>query len=575
MNSHGEKPCQPSNEPDNWDQWREGIIGFGEHSSRKSYYPELQKQLNELEQTKAFLAATNRQLQAVLDSASEVSIIATDRTGLITVFNKGAEKMLGYSSDEVVGIHSAEMLHFESEIDACLKKTLPRATPPLNRFEAFVENVTANNAAWREWTYVRKDGSRLLVSLTFTALKDSAGNIIGYLGIAVDITERRKLEEQFRQAQKMEAIGRLAGGVAHDFNNILAVIQVQANLLEDTSNPSAEQLEIAAEIGATVRRAAALTRQLLLFSRREVFQPRDLELGETISDMAKMLQRVLGEDIQMRLKLAPQPMSIHADSAMLDQVLMNLCINARDAMPNGGQLVIEISGVEFDEFAAAQSTQLGVGSFVCLSVSDSGCGIPADILPKIFEPFFTTKPVGRGTGLGLATVFGIVQQHHGWVNVYSEVNHGTTFRIYLPRLASNEKTSPSQPTFSPAHRGHETILLTEDDPAVRTSVRKALSQLGYRVLEASTGTLALEVWRQNRNEIRLLLTDLVMPDGMTGKELTQRLLQEDPQLKVIVMSGYSAEVAGNDFPLQEGINFITKPFPAVKLAQIMRNCLDG
>jgi len=399
-----------------------------------------------------------------------------------------------------------------------------------------------------------------------------------FLGIGQQIGsffKRRKLETQFRQSQKMEGIGQLAGGVAHDFNNILAVIQMQAALLQSSGGLSGEQAEFAEEIGVTVQRAAALTRQLLLFSRREVFQPRDLDLSESITSTAKMLQRILGENIQMQLKLASQPMFINADAGMMDQVLMNLAVNARDAMPNGGQLVIETSGVEFDEFAASQSAQTRVGSFVRLSVSDSGCGIPPENLSKIFEPFFTTKDVGKGTGLGLATVFGIVQQHQGWINVYSEINHGTTFRVYLPRLAKNGGSKSLQTAPTTMRGGNETILLAEDDPALRISVRKALSQLGYRILEAPTGVKALEVWKESRAEIRLLLTDLVMPDGMTGKDLAQRILQEDPKLKVIYMSGYSAEVVGKDFPLKEGVNFLTKPFQAFKLAQTIRELLDA
>jgi two-component system, cell cycle sensor histidine kinase and response regulator CckA len=406
-------------------------------------------------------------------------------------------------------------------------------------------------------------------------VRDKAGKHYGRIWTFRDITERRKLESQFRQAQKMEGIGQLAGGVAHDFNNILAAIGLQSELLKNSGGLSAGQAEYADEIGITVERAAALTRQLLLFSRREVFQPRDLDLSESITNTAKMLRRTLGENIQMEMKLASQPMFIHADAGMMDQVLLNLTVNARDAMPNGGLLVIETSGVEFDEFAASQSTQVRVGSFVRLSVSDSGCGIPPEILPKIFEPFFTTKDVGKGTGLGLATVFGIVQQHQGWINVYSEINHGTTFRVYLPRLAKNGGQTSSQPAPVEICGGNETILLAEDDPTLRITVRKALSQLGYRILEAPTGVKALEIWKQNRDEIRLLLTDLVMPDGMTGKVLAERLLQENPKLKVIYMSGYSTEVVGKDFPLKEGLNFLTKPFQAQKLAQAIRNNLDA
>jgi two-component system cell cycle sensor histidine kinase/response regulator CckA len=405
-------------------------------------------------------------------------------------------------------------------------------------------------------------------------VRDKTGKYYGRIWTFRDITERRQLEAQFRQSQKMEGIGQLAGGVAHDFNNILAIIQLQAELLKGRGGLSPEQMAFADQIGATVQRAAALTRQLLLFSRREVFQPRDLDLSESITSTAKMLNRILGENVQMQLKLAAQPMFIHADAGMMDQVLLNLTVNARDAMPNGGHLIIETAGIEFDEFIVSQMTLARPGSFVCLSVSDSGCGIPPEILPKIFEPFFTTKDIGKGTGLGLATVFGIVQQHQGWINVYSEVNHGTTFRIYLPRLAKNVISKTSQPALAKMRGGQETILLVEDDPSLRLSVRTALTQLGYRILEAPTGVKALEVWNQNHDQIGLLLTDLVMPDGMNGKDLAQRLRQENPKLKTIYMSGYSAEVAGKDFPLEEGVNFLSKPFKITKLADAIRARLD-
>jgi PAS domain S-box-containing protein len=406
-------------------------------------------------------------------------------------------------------------------------------------------------------------------------VRDKAGKHYGRIWTFRDITERRKLEEQFRQSQKMDAIGQLAGGVAHDFNNILAVIQLQAGLLKTDGNLSPAQLDFAEEIGAAAQRAAALTRQLLLFSRKEILKPCDLDLNQSINDMTKMLRRTLGEDIRMQFKFAMQSLLIHADAGMMDQVLMNLAVNARDAMPKGGRLVIETSAVDFDESVRAQSAQARPGSFVCLSVSDTGCGIPLKILPRIFEPFFTTKDVGKGTGLGLATVFGIVGQHQGWIEVQSEVGHGTTFHIYLPRLAKMFQQKPEQPTLTSMRGGNETILLVEDDAFLRASVRKTLSQLGYRVLEAINSIEALEVWKQNRDGIHLLLTDLVMPGGMTGKDLGERLLKENPKLKVIYASGYSANVANVDFPLEEGVNFLTKPFQAQKLAQTVRQNLDA
>jgi PAS domain S-box-containing protein len=406
-------------------------------------------------------------------------------------------------------------------------------------------------------------------------VRDKDGKYYGRIWAFRDITERRKLEAQLMQSQKMESIGQLAGGVAHDFNNILGIIQMQSGLLKGSGGLSAEQVEFANEIGATVQRAAALTRQLLLFSRREVFQPRDLDLNESIINTTKMLRRILGETVEMQLNLTSQPMFIHGDAGMLDQVLMNLAVNARDAMPKGGQLTIKTSDVKFDEATVSKCAQARPGSFVCLSISDNGCGIPPEILPKIFEPFFTTKDVGKGTGLGLATVFGIVQQHQGWINVSSEAGRGTMFQIYLPCLARKAAPKSSPSALTEMRGGNETILLVEDDPTLRFSVRKALSQLGYRILEAPTGVKAIEVWKENRNEIRLLLTDLVMPDGMTGKDLAQRLFQENSKLKAIYMSGYSAEVVGKDFQLLEGVNFLTKPFQAEKLAQTVRECLDA
>jgi CheY-like chemotaxis protein len=290
--------------------------------------------------------------------------------------------------------------------------------------------------------------------------------------------------------------------------------------------------------------------------------------------MTKMLRRTLGEDIQLQFKCDMQSLFIHADAGMMDQVLMNLAVNARDAMPKGGQLVIETSVANFDESVRAQSARTSSGSLVCLSVSDTGCGIPPEILPRIFEPFFTTKEVGKGTGLGLATVFGIVEQHQGWINVQSEVGHGTTFHIYLPQLTKISRQKPEQPTSSVMRGGNETILLVEDDTPLRASTRKVLSQLGYRILEAVNGVEALEVWKQNRAGIHLVLTDLLMPGGMTGKDLGERLLKENPKLKVIYASGYSTEGAGMGFPLEEGVNLLTKPFAAQKLAQTVRNCLD-
>lgn len=425
-----------------------------------------------------------------------------------------------------------------------------------------------------EYRILRPDNSIRWIRDRAFPIRNRAGQVERIVGVARDVTETRKLEDQFRQSQKMEAFGQLAGGVAHDFNNVLAVIQMQAGILQSESTLSPEQMELAQEIEKASQRGANLTRQLLLFSRRQTMQIRTFDLNDTLTNITKMLHRILGEQIRMQFRYATQPLFVHADAGMMDQVLMNLAVNSRDAMPRGGQLTVETSAVDFDQPLAAASRQARSGSFVCLSVTDTGSGIPKDVLPRIFEPFFTTKDVGKGTGLGLATVFGIVQQHQGWVNVYSEVGQGTTFKVYLPRLGAAVGKEAAPPTLGSSRGGTETILLVEDEPFLRSSVRNALSRLGYRVLEAPSAPGALELWEQYRDEIRLLLTDMVMPDGTNGKELAEKLIQENSKLKVIYTSGYSADVASKDLPLNEGVNFLSKPFEAYKLARIVRSLLD-
>ncbi len=413
-----------------------------------------------------------------------------------------------------------------------------------------------------EKEFNRKDGTRVPILLGAAMFEDNPDEGVSFV---VDLTERKKLEKQFRHAQKMEGIGTLAGGVAHDFNNILAVIQVQADFLKAEGGLNEEQLESAGEILAAVERAAALTRQLLLFSSREAFRPHELDLSTSITSTIRMLKRLVGEQIDIQFEMAPQPMFIHADPGMIDQVVLNLVVNACDAMADGGRLVIATESVRF----AAPGPRAGV--FVCLSVRDNGCGIAPEILPAIFEPFFTTKETGKGTGLGLATVFGIVQQHRGWIDVESAVGRGTEFRIYLPQLVRCEGPPALRPSLKIMHGGSETILLAEDDPMLRASVRTTLSRLGYHVIDAANGAAALGIWRQKRDEIKLLLTDMVMPGGMTGKILAAHIRQENPALKVIYMSGYCAEIV----PLRDGADFIAKPFQAHRLAALVRRCLDG
>jgi PAS domain S-box-containing protein len=405
---------------------------------------------------------------------------------------------------------------------------------------------------------------------------DSSGKPVQMRGIVMDITERRQLGEQLRQSQKMEAIGQLAGGVAHDFNNILTVIHGHASLLLVDKTITKNAARSAQQITQAAERAAGLTRQLLTFSRRQVMQPRRLDLNEVVSNMTMMLGRILGEDIALQLNYWPEPAFIKADASMMEQVLLNLVVNARDAMPKGGQLAIKIASLKTGPNPRTYPSEARAGEFVCLNVSDTGCGINPENLRRIFEPFFTTKDVGKGTGLGLATVYGIINQHQGWIEVDSEVGKGSSFRVFLP-LAGEDVAAGDQKKALPAtvRGGNETILVVEDEAAVRELVCRVLGSHGYKILEAETGVAALEIWRENKKRIDLLLTDLVMPDRLNGRELAETLRAERPKLKVIFTSGYSADVVGKDFVLQRGLHYLQKPYDPQKLAVTVRECLDG
>jgi PAS domain S-box-containing protein len=419
---------------------------------------------------------------------------------------------------------------------------------------------------------VRPDGRERWIRDRAFPIADAEGNVLRIVGTATDITEQRRLEEQFRQSQKMEAVGQLAGGVAHDFNNILAAIMMQVQLAEMTPDLPEEVRQLHDDIRGSAERAAHLTRQLLAFSRRQVMQPRHLDLNEVVTSITKLLQRTVGEDIQLQLHLASTPLQVHADAGMLDQVLLNLVVNARDAMPDGGRIVIETGTTVLSGDAIRNGTELPEGRYVHLRVRDNGCGIPPELLPRLFEPFFTTKQPGKGTGLGLATVFGIVKQHRGSVDVTSSVGHGTTFEILFPegQVRPDLQAAP-QPV---ARGGTETLLLVEDEPIVRMLIRAVLERAGYRVLEASTGVEALRVWEQHRDSIDLLFTDIVMPDGMNGRALAARIRSDRPGLPVVFTSGYSAEIAGRELTLEKGQTFLQKPASRSLLLETLRTTIE-
>jgi len=498
-------------------------------------------------------------LATAIEQAAE-AVVITDTQAKIQYVNPAFEKVTGYSPQEALGRN-------------------PRFLKSGKHNAEFYQRLWATltrGEVWRgHFVNKRKDGTLYEEEATISPVRDPAGRIINYVAVLRDITREAQLEAQLRQSQKLEAIGQLAGGVAHDFNNILTVILLQTELITGRGGLPDAAREGVQQIRAAAERAANLTRQLLLFSRRQVLQARDLDLNNVVSNLAKMLQRIIGEDVRLELRLHPAPLMTHADTGMLDQVLMNLAVNARDAMPEGGRLTIETTTREISAAEAAVLPDVRPGFYVGLRVSDTGCGIPPEILPRIFEPFFSTKEPGKGTGLGLATVFGIVKQHGGCIQVASEPGRGTTFEVYLPALAETAAAASATASRPAPRGGTETILLVEDDPEVRSLTRATLERHGYRVLEAPDGLTTLGLWRQHRDAVALLLTDLVMPGGLSGRDLARRLRLDRPQLKVIYTSGYSAELAGREWHPGPGEAFLQKPCPVELLLETVRQCLDA
>jgi PAS domain S-box-containing protein len=491
---------------------------------------------------------------------SPVSIVVTDRSGNIEYVNPKFTEVSGYAPEAVLGRNP---------------RILSSGEMPQDRYREMWRTITSGNE-WHGEFHNRKENGELHWEMaSISPIFDAEGQITHFVAVKEDITERKRLEEELRQAQKMKAFGQLAGGVAHDFNNVLTVIQGNASLAQGSPPGSHAQAVALEEVIVAVARASDLTRQLLMFSRRQAVQLRDLDLNEVVGRMTRMLTRLIGEHIGLVAHYAPLGAPVHADAGMLEQVLMNLAVNSRDAMPQGGQLDIRTERVELGPDAPHAVSRRRPGSFVRLSVSDSGAGIAPDLVPRIFEPFFTTKDVGQGTGLGLATVFGIVEQHNGWIEVESRVGAGTDFHVYLPRLDGEAPASGRRPEEAGDDLGTETILLVEDEAAVRSLVSHVLTRRGYTVLEAASGPEALAMWTAHRAEIDLLLTDMVMPAGMSGRELAANLRADRPRLKVLFSSGYTDEMLEGDSSLRDGANFIGKPYATAELARKVRACLDA
>ncbi len=478
--------------------------------------------------------------------------------GRIVDCNAACARIFGYASREELLSHTAWEGHLSAaEQEAFLARLREQKT---------LANV--------ELCFRRKDGSAVWVLENASLVEGEEGTPALIEGTLIDITERKRLEAQLRQSQKMEAVGRLAGGVAHDFNNLLTVITGYSDLLLEELSDDNRLRRAADEIHKAADRAASLTCQLLAFSRRQVLEPKVLHLNQVVSNIDKMLRRLIGEDIDLLTVLEPQLGRVKGDRGQIEQVIMNLALNARDAMPHGGKLTIETANVELDEAYTCSHIAVQPGPYVMLAVSDTGCGMDEETQAHLFEPFFTTKEPGQGTGLGLATVYGIVKQSGGNIWVYSEPERGTTFKIYLPRVEEAvEDAATGEPARHPPS-GSETVLLVEDEQSVRQLVGEALRRNGYTVLEASNGAEAIRVCEGHQGPIQLLVTDVVMPE-MGGRALAQRLASLRPEMKVLYMSGYTNNAIVHHGVLDPGTAFLQKPFRPADVARKVREVLEG
>jgi PAS domain S-box-containing protein len=511
----------------------------------------ISRDITERRRAEDLLRRSEAEFRSLVEHAP-VGIYRSTRTGRFLTVNPALVRMLGYGrAEEVLALDIGRDVY----ADPAERERLIRERPP-----------------HAEVTWRRRDGTPITVELTAHAVPVEAGDEC-YEGIVEDVSAQRSLESQFRQAQRLEAVGRLAGGVAHDFNNILTAITGYADLLFDDMGPDDSKRADVEEIRAAAQRATALTRQLLAFSRKQVLQTRVLDLNAVVQALEKMLQRLIGEDIRLVFTPGAGLDAVRADAGQIEQVILNLAVNSRDAMPGGGRLTIETANVELDAAYAREHAGARPGRYVMLAVSDTGTGMDAEAKAHLFEPFFTTKEQGKGTGLGLATVYGIVKQSGGYVWVYSEPGRGATFKIYLPRVDEPVERAELAPDLQEVRGGTETVLLAEDDSAVREVVAGVLGQKGYRVLRAMDGQTAIEIARAQRGDLKLLITDMVMP-GLTGRELAEVVAAECSGVRVLYMSGYTDDAVVRHGVLDQGTPYLQKPFTPLALARKVREVLD-
>ena len=506
------------------------------------------------------LRAAEAKFRGLLESAPD-PMVAVNRDGRIVLVNTQAEKTFGYRREDLLG-QPMDILVPERLREKCLEY----------RTKFYREPQSPPMGATLEIYALRKDGSEFPVEIKLSLLETEKG-LWGSAAIR-DLTERRKLEQQFRQAQKMESIGTLAGGIAHDFNNLLTVILSYSSSLAEELTKEPRQQRAAEQIQLAAERGAALTRQMLAFSRRQVFELRVLNLNDVISNLLTMLHRIIGEHIEINTELTENLGAVKADPGQLEQVLMNLSVNARDAMSQGGSLTLETQNVELDEDFVRAHVGSSAGPHALLTVSDTGIGMDAATLGRIFEPFFTTKGPGHGTGLGLAMVYGVVKQSGGYIWVYSETGKGTTFKIYLPQVTETAETPAGKKPPQIRIQGSETILVVEDDPGVRDLVNSMLSAQGYKVLSSQNLQDVESICGQHAGKIHLLLTDLILP-GTSGREIAKRVGDLRPDVRVLFMSGYTDDSLIHSHGFDKTFAFLQKPFSSVTLAAKVREVLDA
>ena len=533
---------------------RRKLLGFGK----------ITRDISERAASETKLKASEMRLQSLVDTVLDTlvdGVIIIDRKGKIQLYNHSCERLFGYKREQVAGKNVAMLMPQPTRREHCQYLRNYQST-----------GIRRIIGISREVIGLRQDGSQFPMHLAVGEMQQDEQPV--YVGIIHDLTERNRTEEQLRQAQKMEAVGQLTGGIAHDFNNILMVILANADALLDDSDIAAKESQRLEQIGKAAQRAAELTHRLLAFSRRQTLQPRATNLNDLVEATGKLLRRTLGDDIAFKTLLAKGLRTVSIDRAQFESLLVNLCLNARDAMPSGGSLLVETRNADLDADYIRDNPEVVPGPYAMLAVTDTGTGIPPEVLSRVFEPFYTTKELGKGTGLGLSMVYGFVKQSAGHIKIYSEVGKGTTIRVYLPRSEGSHQALAAE-SARPMPTGSERLLVVEDDAQVRHSVVEQLRSLGYRVAEASNGAAGLEAFETTTLPYDLVLTDVVMPGPLAGRQLAAEILKRWPGTPIVFMSGYTEDAVIRQGRLEPGVRLLSKPFRKRDLARIVREALDG